>query len=156
MCFLKACAVITHLNLEGLLHQEADTARLGVRMTEHVGHGFLHNAVSRNLHGGRKRGQMFGSFHCHRKYSIVPLCFGTEPSNILANGTNESEFIERRWAQVVDDAPDIANDRLDLGFKLVQEYIGGLWIALVEGTHQADFEHDRAEHWPQAVVQVAT
>src|SRR6266568_2028213 len=48
--FLNTFAVVIHLDLEGILHQEAYLARVSVRMTDDISNRLLHNAVGRNLH----------------------------------------------------------------------------------------------------------
>src|SRR5438309_7026104 len=86
---------------------------------------------------------------------MMRLRFTPESSHILANGSDESQLIKCWRTQVIDQAPDISDDEFDLSLKLVQQCIGGRGITLVERADQSHLEHDRAEHRPQPIMQIA-
>jgi hypothetical protein len=72
----------------------------------------------------------------------------------LAKGRNEAEFVERRWAQGVDRAPDVG-DGSPYALGQVGEQALGLWVAGEAVACGFELECEGGQLRTDAVVQVA-
>ena len=56
-CFLNTYAVVMHLKLESIVGEKTHLACLRMGMTDHVRHGFLYDAIGRDLDRSWQRRQ---------------------------------------------------------------------------------------------------
>ena len=109
-CVLEANTVVADFDLQRISHtREANYSAVCLRVADHVHERLVDDSISRDLQSRRKRGEFAVDGHDDLRPGIA----GREVGHAVADGSDKSQLVESRWAQVVRHAADVARRLAD-------------------------------------------
>src|SRR6266446_1219255 len=115
----------------------------------------LHVAIENDLDGGRERGQVIGCNHIYTQ-PWGAVTFGRRGllRRTFANGSYQPQFIQSRWAQIVDQATNIGNRRLNGLLLLDDKRISGDGVTREQAADSTRTPVERGQHRTETIMQV--
>ena len=74
---------------------------------------------------------------------------------MVAQRRDQPQLIQRRRAQLIDQAADVGQGFLGLAFVALQQLVCRIGVAVQQVARCVDLHGERGQLWPQPVVQVA-
>lgn len=119
-----------------------------------VGHRLERDSVGRRLHRGGQLGQLLGPHDRDAQVVTTPRGEGVVPHRLRAQRVQQTELVERRRAQPLDEPSDVVQSRLHLVARRGQQRCRRVRSSVQEVAGGLDPKRDAGQRRSEAVVEV--